>query len=214
MLVTRFENTNQGTASAEEQHPRRMRNSDRIQMNFGSYGIDIIENDKKIRVSNLYSTHDGVKTNRTFAVVAYPGFIEVAFEKEHGAIINGQSIGVVFEHNGWTIDKQHQYFGEIEIPAEDSTNQSLFSGIGTHNPAIHIYSLVVSKNTSSFNYALIAEVHHPDFLQLEDLLAIYDQSSDQHLITDTKVKDFLGIVRAKIRGLKRGQSSSNRNPPG
>ena len=71
-------------------------NSERIRLKFGSYGIEVLESGQGIRVSNLYSIKDGVRTNRTFAVVAYPDVIEPEFSEEHDAIINGQSIGNVF----------------------------------------------------------------------------------------------------------------------
>jgi len=201
MSVSSSAKTNQGDSSTGENRFGLLRNSDRIKIKFGNYGIDIIENEPSIRVSSLYSLHDGVKINRTFAVVAYPDVIEAAFKPEHEAIINGQSIGIVFAQNGWAIDKQHQYFGEIEVPPGVSGTRTLFSGIGTDRPAIHIYSLLVNKGNSAFEYALIAEVHHPDFLQLDDLVAIYGQGSNNHL-TDTKsVNDFLDIVNTKIQGL-------------
>jgi len=198
MLVSCSKNNDQRGTSIKEKHSRRLRNSDRIKIKYGSYNIDIIENEPRIRVSNLYSTQNGIKTNRTFAVVAYPSPIEPAFKNEHEAIINGQSIGVVFEQNGWEIQKHHLYFGEIEMPTENYGDHSLFSDIGTSHPAIHIYSLVVAKDNSEFEYAAIAEVHHPDFLQLEDLQAIYGQGSKSKLAPDKSVLNFLEIVRTKI----------------
>ena len=201
MLISCSKKIKRGGKSVGDKHPDRLRNSDRIKMKYGSYGIDIIENRDKIRVSNLYSIHNGVKTNRTFAVVAYPSLIEPAFKKEHEAIINGQSIGVVFEQNGWEIKKHHLYFGEIEMLPEHYGDHSLFSDIGTGHPAIHVYSLVVAKDNSEFEYAAIAEVHHPDFLQLKDLRTIYGQGSNSNLVPDESVLNFLEIVRGKIQGL-------------
>jgi hypothetical protein len=201
MLISSSEETDQREPPVETSHSRMLRNSDRIQIRFGSYDIDIIENDDHIRVSKLYSLHNGKKTNRTFAIVAYPDLIEPAFKKEHEAIINGQSIGVVFEQNGWVIDKQHRYFGEIEIPSEHPGASSLFSGIGSTNPAIHIYSLVVNKDNATFEYALIAEIHHPEFLRSEDLEAIYGHGPNSDLTENTSVSDFLEIVRTKIQAL-------------
>jgi hypothetical protein len=180
MLISSSEETDQREPPVETSHSRMLRNSDRIQIRFGSYDIDIIENDDHIRVSKLYSLHNGKKTNRTFAIVAYPDLIEPAFKKEHEAIINGQSIGVVFEQNGWII---------------------LFSGIGSTNPAIHIYSLVVNKDNATFEYALIAEIHHPEFLRSEDLEAIYGHGPNSDLTENTSVSDFLEIVRTKIQAL-------------
>jgi hypothetical protein len=201
MLESHSENTKPVDASVEGKHARSLRNSDRIKIKYGNYNIDIIENKLNIRVSKLYSTLDGVKTNRTFAVVAYPVFIEPEFKKEHEAIINGQSIGVVFEQNDWDIDKNHLYFGEIEMPPEHSGAHALFSAIGKANPAIHIYSLVVTKDNSRFEYALIAEVHHPDFLKLEDLMSIYAQGSDSQPTDKSSVNDFLQTVKSKIQDL-------------
>ena len=146
MLTSCSKNTIRGGVPVEGRHSGRLRNSDRIKIRFGSYDIDIIEYGPKIRVSNLYSTDNGVKTNRTCAVVAYPDLIEPAFKKEHDAIINGQSIGVVFEQNGWEIKKHHLYFGEIEMPPKQYSDYSLFGDIGTGHPAIHIYSMVVAKD--------------------------------------------------------------------
>jgi hypothetical protein len=40
-------------------------NSERIEQTFGSYGIDVIASDALLRVSNLYSRHDGEKITRT-----------------------------------------------------------------------------------------------------------------------------------------------------
>jgi len=183
----------------EGKHSRMLRNSDRIKIKFGNYGIDIIENDLKIRVSSLYSVEDGIKTNRTFAVVAYPELIDVAFENEHEAIINGQSIGIVFEQNGWAIEKRHLYFDEIEVPGHHTSAHPLFGGSGSNSAAIHIYSLVVKKDDFSFQYGLIAEVHHPEFLQLEDLKSIYGQEPDTPPTDDTSFSGLLAIVQARIQ---------------
>jgi hypothetical protein len=107
----------------------------------------------------------------------------------------------VFEQNGWEIKKNHLYFGEIDMATEHYGDHSLFSDIGTGHPAIHVYSLVVAKDDAEFEYAAIAEVHHPDFLQLEDLQAIYGQGSSSKLAPDESVSNFLDIVRGKIQGL-------------
>ena len=201
MLLSRSANTTQSETPIKGKQPRTLRNSDRIQIKFGNYDIDIIENDLNIRVSSLYSVENNIKTNRTFAVVAYPEVIDAAFEAEHEAIINGQSIGIVFEQNGWAIEKHHQYFGEIEVPGHHASTHPLFGGNGTNSAAIHIYSLLVEKDNFSFEYALIAEVHHPDFLQLEDLKAVYGQEPEMTPADDGSVRSFLAIVRAKIQGL-------------
>jgi hypothetical protein len=173
-------------------------NSDRIRLKFGSYGIEIIENDLKIRVSNLYSVEDGVRTSRTFAVVVYPSVIEPAFSKEHDEITNGQSIGIVFKNNGWAINKHHQYFGKVEGTSENPAAVSSFGDIGSTQPVVHVYSLFVKKYGAEYHYASIAEVHHPQYLGLDDLKAIYGDEYQRTRVVNTKVRDLLDVVKTKI----------------
>ena len=90
-----------------------MLNSEKIREKFGSYNIDVLLSDKRIRVSSLFSVHEGKKITRTFAVVHCPAVVDVRFAKEHQAIVEGQSVGAVFKHNGWQIKKHPVFFGEI-----------------------------------------------------------------------------------------------------
>ena len=201
MSVSCSAKTNQGKTAVAERQSRALGNSERIRHKFGSYGIEVLENSPGLRVSSLYSLHNGIKVNRTFAVVAYPETIEPAFRQEHDAIINGESIGDVFRHNGWLIDKRHQYFGEIETPPGHFI-------ISSHSPnpvktrsAIHVYSLMVKKDDSEFQYASIAEIHHPEFLQLEDLAGIYGPEFRSHLKKRGEIDDFLDIIESRILAL-------------
>lgn len=168
---------------------------------FGNYAIEVLENDSGIRVSSLYSTHDGERVIRTFAVVAYPETIEQAFSREHAAIVSGQSIGTLFKNNGWIIEKHHQYFGEINTPT------GLFFG-ARHSEssletrsAIHVYTLIVKKQGMRFRYASIAEIHHPEFLQLEDLSAIYGTEFANHQKEQNELAGFLATIQARINAM-------------
>lgn len=194
-------NANQGETLHAERQSRPLGNSERIRLKFGSYGIEVLENSPGLRVSSLYSTHDGKKINRTFAVTSYPDLIKPAFKKEHEAIINGQSIGIVFEQNGWLIDKHHLYFGEIETPRSHFSSPAHPDESGKIRSAIHVYALVVRKDDSEFQYAFIAEVHHPEFLQLEDLAAIYGPDFESHLERKERISDFLDIIESRILAL-------------
>jgi hypothetical protein len=184
------------STSPEDRHTLALANSDRIQLLFGNYGIQVLENSPGMRISSLYSIHDGIKTNRTFAVVAYPEVVAEAIKKEHQTIIGGESIGIVFRNNGWHTIKHHQYFGELEASTGDSDTRSVF---GATRPAIHIYWLSVMKNNSEFRYARIAEVHHPDYLQLEDLKAIYRDDFNDNLVISGEVSEMLEIVKSKMQ---------------
>ena len=178
-----------------------LENSERIRLKFGSYGIKVLENSPAIRVSSLHSTHNGINISRTFAVVAYPEVIDPAFQSEHDAIIDGQSIGILFKDNGWTLEKQHQYFGEIDVSSEHFGVASNSDYTEKVHSAIHVYSLIVKKNLSEFHYASIAEIHHPEFLDLEDLAEIYGPEFNQHRNEREKINGFLEIVETRILAL-------------
>jgi hypothetical protein len=184
-----------------EKTARLLGNSERIRMKFGNFGIEVLESDAGIRVSNLYSTHDNVRISRTFAVVAYPENIEPAFRKEHDAIIDGQSIGIVFKNNGWVIEKHHQYFGEIELPLHLFGIASHSSETDKARSAIHVYSLIVKKGESEFQYASIAEVHHPEFLQLQDLASIFGSEFENHRDKKGGIGEILDKIESRILAL-------------
>lgn len=185
----------EGRLADRSDHP--LANSERIQLMFGSCAIEVLQNDPGIRVSGLYSTQNGVRTNRTVAVVAYPEVIEHAFREEHDAIVKGQSIGTLFKERGWILEKHHRYFGEIDIPAE-LFGAAAKAGDLNIRSAIHVYTLVVRKEDSEFEYAAIAEIHHPEFLQLDDLRNIYGPvcaSAGDH---QEKLRGFLAVVASRI----------------
>ncbi len=203
MPASSFVNSNQAKVALLETQHGPLANSERIQIKFGNYSIDIIENDTGIRVSSLYSTHDGVRIIRTVAVVAYPSVIEKAFSKEHDAIVSGQSIGTLFKNRGWEIEKHHRYFGEIETSNDLFCDNANREGTQRTRSAIHVYTLVVKKDHTSFEYASIAEVHHPEFLQLDDLAAIYGSAFESHHEEKEKPGSFLNIVKSRINALSR-----------
>lgn len=175
-------------------------NSERIRAKFGSYGIEVLENSPELRVSSLYSTHDGVNINRTFAVVAYPAAVDPAFGREHEAIIGGESIGIVFKQHGWLIRKDHLYFGEIEIPA-GHFGLAQVEEPRAINAAIHVYALSVKKGADEFRYASIAEIHHPGYLRTEDLAWIYGDEYQAHLEKREPIAEFLAVIESRIRAL-------------
>lgn len=194
-------NANQASASSVDLHAHPLGNSERIRLRFGSYGIDVIVNSPAIRVSGLYSTHDHININRTIAVVAFQDIDEQAFRMEHDAITNGQSIGIVFKENGWVIDKRHQFFGTIATPRHYFSESMPAEAFDKVQSAIHVYSLLVKKAGAEFQYASIAEVHHPDFLQLNDLAAIYGSKFESHREKTPQIAEFLDIVGSRLLAL-------------
>ncbi len=183
--------------TAEQLRP--LLNSERIELIFGSYGIDVLESNSSIRVSSLYSQRDHQKKTRTFSVVQYPAVIDPLFSAEHDAILAGQSIGLVFKQNGWTIDKRNQYFGLLDANDNYSRAYALFGNIAHAKLAIHIYGFYIQKDDAEFLYATIAEVHHPDYLSLKDLQEIYQQGFDQHTTKTDPVLILLETVKNKMK---------------
>ena len=153
---------------------RELLNSERIEQVFGSYGIEVLASTPTLRVSKLFSTHDEQEICRTFAVVAYPNEIDAAIAAEHAAILDGGSIGATFTASGWRVSKVHRYFGELPSTAKVET---LMGGIEPSRLAVHVYTLGVSRGSAEIEYASIVEVHHPDYLDLADLVEIYGRAS-------------------------------------
>ena len=76
---------------------RELLNSERIAAAFGSYGVEVLEQDEQVRVSNLYSGAAGrqdLPDVRDRALSAAPSIPRVS--AEHAAIVAGGSIGAVF----------------------------------------------------------------------------------------------------------------------
>jgi hypothetical protein len=149
---------------------RELLNSERIEQLFGSYGIEVLSSTPTLRVSKLYSTQGEQQICRTFAVVAYPSAIDGAIAAEHSVILDGGSIGATFAAAGWRVSKVHRYFGDLPSTAKVET---LMGGIEPSRLAVHVYALGVSRGGAEIDYASIVEVHHPDYLDLADLVELY-----------------------------------------
>ena len=163
---------------------RELLNSERIQQAFGSYGVEVLVNDTRARVTNLYSTEAGSKVCRTFAVVRFPAVIDAAVAAEHATIKNGGSIGAVFAANGWRVLKTHLAFRELE--ATPRLASLMHVAVGTRL-AEHAYVLDVARDGKTVEYAALIEIHHPDYLKRADLERIYgaaDPGTRQALLGD------------------------------
>lgn len=191
------------TAGARAQTPaaagasgREPLNSERIEARFGSYGIEVLESGMRVRVSNLYSGAGDTRTCRTFAVVRYPEVVDAAFADEHAAILAGQSIGATFVANGWTVIKSHRYFGTL---AAGERVDRLMGGVGRTPLAVHVYTLEIERGNERFEYADIAEVHHPDYLTLADLRRIYAADMEWPTPIDGWTAKMLALTAERMR---------------
>ena len=145
-------------------------NSERIEQTFGSYGIDVLYSDARLRLSRLFSIDGGRKTLRTLALVAWPDAIDSTIAGLHERILAGESIGATFKSAGFAVLKDNVYYGLIV--ATPRMREEMH--IATDGPvAIHVYDLAVERAGHRFEYARIAELHHPDYLSRADLIRIY-----------------------------------------
>jgi len=169
-------------------------NSDRIERTFGSYGIDVIEDDGARRIASLYSMEPGGKVTRTYAVTDYILPVRAAYAAEHARIRAGASIGATFRDAGWTVDKQSLFIGELEVPAEYRLIGELMRIELPATLATHRYLLTVTREERTYNYATVTEIHHPDYLTAAGLRDIYGEI----LIDDSNrdsIHDFIGPPR-------------------
>ncbi len=173
-------------------------NSERIARKYGNYHVEVLETDDKIRVSNLYSMEPSGPVCRTFAVVGLTDEVDDNFVAEHAEILEGGSIGAVFRRNGWIIEKRHRYIGEMQIGRQAIRLTRLMRMVPPATSAVHIYLLAISKNGKSFDYAMIAEVHHPNYLTVAGLWSLYgsEYSGDNNR---KDVRQILELVRGKFR---------------
>jgi hypothetical protein len=156
-------------ASAQAPAPELL-NSERIAQRFGSYGIEVVESGRDSRVAHLFSTEQGSRTCRTFAVVRYPEAVHPMFAAEHAEILQGGSIGAVFAARGWQVRKSHLHYGELNASGRLAEIMQVAAGTRL---AEHVYALDIVKDGSAFPYAAIVEIHHPDYLLAAQLPSIY-----------------------------------------
>ena len=150
-------------------------NSERIAAAFGSYGVEVLEQDEQVPRLEPLQGPGRTWTCRTFAIVRYPPHLEGAVSAEHAEIVAGGSIGAVFAAHGWQVRKTHLSYAER--PASARLAELMRVAVGT-TLAEHIYELDVVKDGRSIEYAALAEIHHPDYLSLADLARIYGPLDD------------------------------------
>jgi len=104
--------------------------------------------------------------------------VDSVFLEEHLQVLGGQSIGKVFKQGGWEIEKRNLFFSEILPSADYSGVYTLMGNIEPSNLAIYTYRFSIKKDTTSFEYAVISEVYHPDYLTLTDLKKMNEDASN------------------------------------
>jgi hypothetical protein len=174
---------------------RPLLNSERIAEDFGSYAISVLEQSELVRVSNLYSVEGQQQICRTYAIVFYPQVISPELVAEHRQILNGGSIGQVFADHGSSIKKVNRYFGAMQTTEQVA---ELMRDRSARPLAIHLYDFVVVRSDVEVVYATIAEVHHPDYLSLDQLRAIYGSVDRPGREATIALDQLLAMTRQKM----------------
>jgi hypothetical protein len=156
-------------------------NSERIEGRFGSYGIEVLSSESGLRRSNLYSTDNGIRTCRTYAVVRFTGESSTLVDTEHEQILAGNSIGAIFKANGWSIHKESLYVGTMRLEKGAGQIADLMRVDIDTEVAMHIYRLLLEKDGQALEYATIMEMHHPEYLVKNDLDEMYRPGSERPL---------------------------------
>jgi len=148
-------------------------NSERIERQFGSYGIEVLLSNDGLRRANLYSTEERQRTCRTYAVVRFTADIDNSYAALHEKVLAGDSLGKTFKENGWTVEKKTVHIATVESAQSMPEISELMRLSSNRSLALHIYQLSLNRGEQSFEYATIVEAHHPDYLSEDDLRAIY-----------------------------------------
>jgi hypothetical protein len=171
-------------------------NSDRIERTFGSYGVEVLAADETERVTSLYSRSGAQRITRTYAVVEFTDTSLAAYRGEHESIEAGASIGATFRSGGWDIRKHNLFIGELEVPASYDRLAALMDIDLPETLATHQYLFVVSRDEREWNYATITEVHHPEYLTVNDLRELYGEILFDDSNRDS-IHDFIGPPATK-----------------
>lgn len=143
-------------------------NSERIRQRFDSYGIELLHQDPELRVSNLYSTETDRRTCRTLAIVRFGTPIPAELSVAHAQILAGGSIGEVLSRDGWQVQKRRLDLIQIDV-GPGSQAATLMQLTGPALLATDVYELSAHRRELGVSYAVIAEIHHPDYMTLPQL---------------------------------------------
>ena len=142
-------------------------NSERIEAQFGSYGVEVLFQSDHCRMSDLYSADDDQNITRTLAIVALPERVTDSLTAAHKKIRAGASLGSTLKAHGWTVHKQPVWVGELPASAGSGwlgRRMNLEKGIPL---AAQAYQLGVSKAGEEMVYVNILEIYHPEYVDHE-----------------------------------------------
>lgn len=169
-------------------------NSERIAATFGSYNVRVLDATAERRISSLESVEDGRPVTRTLAIVTFEPGAASAIADLHARIVGGASIGATFRDAGWAIDKPLIGIDEVSIPQSSLAMATLMNESVPFTAGLHAYRFNIRKGDVTVRYATIVEIHHPDYLSVDDLERIYGRTTPQAAIVRFK-QDALNVMQ-------------------
>lgn len=173
-------------------------NSDRIEAQFGDYGIDVLSSGDGVRRSSLYSTDASEKITRTYAIVHFNPVPANLRDTVHARILDGGSIGTTFRSAGWSIKKQTLYVGAVNLGADVHGIGRLMQLSKPRDLAMHVYRFQVRKASQSIDYATIIELHHPEYMTIDRLRRVVGQR-DGFVVDGRELEHWRSLVQARHR---------------
>lgn len=157
-------------------------NSERIEARFGSYGVEILEQNAARRVTCLYSGSGAARRCRTLAIVRFADPPPAPLVDELADIRAGASLGATLAAGGWRVEKVNRYLGEIAADSAIAHSAvAYFSPIEATGLAVHIYDLNARRGAERLPVAALLEIHDPAYLGAGDVQKIYDPLPDEAL---------------------------------
>jgi hypothetical protein len=193
-----------GAACPTYEQLRPMLNSERIESCFGSYGVEIVEQQGNLRISSLYtlavdnpaigrergSLHPGdeqsvgeslaadIRTTRTLAISEFATDLPPSLDTAYQAIRGGASMGATLQAKGWRVDKRQRFLGEVPVSDVGRCMSGQAESWAGEMLAVQVYDLYVVNPTETVRFALLAELHDPRYLTLTDLQRIDGELPD------------------------------------
>ena len=162
-----------GLAAACSSAPELL-NSERIELRYGNYRVRVLHSDQWQRVTSLYSVGTEGEVCRTFAIVDFVVPLDSRLAVEHSSILAGASIGQVFRQAGWQTEKYTLSIRETRAGDDSVQIPELMHLDPAETLARHRYRFEVTQGELRIPYAIITEIHHPDYLTVQQLHQIYD----------------------------------------
>lgn len=153
-------------------------NSERIEQQFGSYGVTILSQDSAVRRTSLYSDDSGHPICRTYAIVQYARSEYPEIHSIHSDVLAGASIGSSFSEKGWSIRKETTHIGSIDLKDPAHPLASMMQLDAPAILATHVYDFHVVNASADIHYATIVETHHPQYLDAAQVIEIYGATDE------------------------------------